>query len=135
MKRSALFLITLSMALPVAAQSASNSTVYFYRPQNAAGSHASPGVLCDQAKIATIRNGQFISVSLPPGKHIIDSTFSGSRQTVYLDPSTTYYFRVDMSLFSWRMTTIHGKLTMVLPEQGRSDVAQLQALEPGRLQE
>ncbi len=132
MNRLPLLLIAICMTIPAAAQSASSVTVYFYRPQNAAGSRAFPSVLCDGSKIAAIRNGQFVSISLPPGKHVLDSTFAGSRETVVLDPSTTYYFRVDMLLFSWRMTTIHGKLTMVIPEQGRSDVAQLQAVDPDK---
>ena len=118
-----------SIVTPARAQNAAKPpTVYFYRLRESYGAFLKPSVFADKAQVARMRNGRFLLTTLEPGSHTITSTFTGNGLIVEMKPGETYYFRVELT----RPTMLHnarGEVTLVTPEQGKFEVAQLKPAE------
>jgi hypothetical protein len=71
--------------------------------------------------MARIENGRYFVAKLEPGKHSIRSNDKASGVEVNMKAGVEYYLRVDMQTGFWKG---HGRLTMILPEQGEYEVKQ-----------
>jgi Protein of unknown function (DUF2846) len=120
---------TPSPAFPPEALAPDNTaTVYFYRLRNAYAAVLKPSVYCDNNQVARMRNGRFVVYKVAAGEHTFTSTFAGSGVETTLKPGDVYYIRIDMS----RPSLIHnarGQLTVVMPDQGKFEVSQLEPAE------
>ncbi|MGC2197913.1 MAG: hypothetical protein WA628_24800, partial [Terriglobales bacterium] len=79
----------------------------------------------DDREMARMENGRYFVVKLEPGKHSVRSNDKDSGVEVNMKPGAEYYIRVDMQTGFWKG---HGRLTMILPEQGEYEVKQAKAL-------
>jgi hypothetical protein len=105
-----------------------SATIYFYRLRDAYGAVLRPSVYCDKVQIARMRNGRFLALPVPPGKHMVTSTFAGNGLEIEVKPGESYYFRVEMTRATM-FKNARGEVTMVAPEQGKFEVQQLKPAE------
>lgn len=71
-------------------------------------------------------NGRFFVVTLGPGKHTIRSNDKASGVEIEMKAGLDYYIRIDMQEGFWKG---HGRLTLVLPEQGAFEVKNTKLLD------
>ncbi len=101
------------------------ATLYVYRHRRFEGAALKPSVYVDDREMARMENGRYFVVKLEPGKHSVRSNDKDSGVEVNMKPGAEYYIRVDMQTGFWKG---HGRLTMILPEQGEYEVKQAKAL-------
>jgi hypothetical protein len=65
-----------------------------------------------------VGNGRRASIKLTPGTHTIRSDDKSPAVSIDAKPGQDYFIRVDEETGFWKG---HGKLTMLLPEQGRAE--------------
>jgi len=80
-----------------------SATVYLYRPSSMSNAAYSPELLVNDEYKLSIKNGQYSSMTLPPGKTIFevepDKNYSGiTAISLLLSAEKSYYIRVDTSL-------------------------------------
>jgi hypothetical protein len=97
------------------------ASLYVYRHRRFEGAALKPSVYVDDKELARIENGRYFVVKLEPGKHSIRSNDKASGVEFNMKPGAEYYIRVDMQTGFWKG---HGRLTMILPEQGEYEVKQ-----------
>jgi hypothetical protein len=100
------------------ATTAATAHVLVYRQRRYAGSGLAPSIYIDNKPVVRIGNGRRASVRLAPGLHSIRSDDKSSAISIEAKPGEEYYVRVDEEPGLWKG---HGKLTLVLPEQGRAE--------------
>lgn len=105
-----------------APSSDAKATLYVYRPRRYAGSALKPSVYSDDTELARLENGRFFVAKLAPGSHTIRSNDKASGVALDMKAGTNYYVRIDIEAGAWKG---HGKLTLVLPEQGQYEVKQV----------
>jgi len=103
-------------------------TLYVYRQRRYAGSALKPSVYADDIELARMENGRFFVVTLAPGKHVIRSNDKGSGVDLEMKAGQDYYIRIDIETGYWKG---HGRLTLVLPEQGSYELKQTKLLDDG----
>lgn len=103
---------------PPAATTPGAALLRVYRQRRYAGSALAPSIYVDDRQIARIGNGRRISVKLLPGTHSIRSDDKSSAISVDAVTGQEYFVRVDEAMGFWKG---HGKLTMLLPEQGSAE--------------
>ncbi len=101
-------------------------TLYVYRQRRSVGSGLKPSVYADDSELARMENGRFFIVKLDPGKHSIRSNDKASGIDLDMKPGQDYYVRIDIEPGVWKG---HGRLTLVLPEQGGYEVKQTKLLD------
>jgi Protein of unknown function (DUF2846) len=89
-----------------------------YRARRYMGSALAPSIYVDDKQIVRIGNGRRASIKLTPGTHTIRSDDKSSAVSVEAKAGQDYFVRVDEETGFWKG---HGKLTMLLPEQGRAE--------------
>lgn len=108
---------------PAAAAPTSDAkaTLYVYRPRRYTGAALKPSVYADDTELARLENGRFFVAKLSPGAHTIRSNDKASGVALEMVAGADYYVRIDIEPGAWKG---HGKLTLVLPEQGQYEVKQ-----------
>lgn len=117
-----------SPAPPAASGSETKATLYVYRHRRYEGYGLKPSVYADDRELARMENGRFFVVKLDPGMHTIRSNDKSSGIEVDLKAGQDYYVRIDIEAGAWKG---HGRITLVLPEQGRYEVKETKPLNAG----
>jgi hypothetical protein len=86
-----------------------------YRQKRFTGSALAPSIYVDDKQIARVGNGRRFTMRLLPGSHSVRSDDKSSAITLDVKPGQGYYIRVEEATGFWKG---HGKLTLVMPEQG-----------------
>lgn len=107
------------VAHPAPPSQGGKAALYVYRHHRFEGAALKPSVYVDDREMARIENGRYFVVKLEPGKHSVRSNDKASGVEVNMKPGAEYYIRVDMQTGFWKG---HGRLTMILPEQGEYEV-------------
>lgn len=118
-----------SMCLPLSASAQTEggtANVYFYRYKQFQGSALKPSIYCDGRDLLRMQNGRFFELQLPAGEHTCYSNDKQAGAVVTLEAGKDYYFRVDLQTGFWKG---HFRLEMVMPEQGKYDIAKLKPLD------
>jgi len=89
-----------------------------YRPRRVTGSALAPSIYVDDREVARVGNGRRISVRLLPGAHNIRSDDRSSAVSLTVEAGQEYFVRVDEEVGFWKG---HGKLTLLLSEQGSAE--------------
>jgi hypothetical protein len=89
-----------------------------YRQRRYSGSALAPSIFVDDKQVARIGNGRRCSIKLSPGSHTIRSDDKSSAITLDAKAGQEYYVRIDEETGFWKG---HGKLTMILAEQGSAE--------------
>jgi hypothetical protein len=89
-----------------------------YRQRRYAGSALAPSIYVDDQQIARVGNGRRVSIRLTPGPHTIRSDDKSSAISLDVKQGQEYFIRVDEATGFWKG---HGRLTLVLPEQGSAE--------------
>jgi len=109
---------------PAAATPSSGmATVYIYRHKKFEGSALKPSVFCDSTNLGRVASGRFLEVKVPAGEHVFHADLEHANVTVNLEAGKDYYFIAEVQVGFWKG---HFRLMIIMPEQGKSDVAQLQ---------
>jgi hypothetical protein len=114
------------MCAPFGAQENTTAMVHFYRYRQMQGSVLRPSVYMDGVQIARIENGRYYEIPVPAGEHMFYAEDKQAGAVVTLEPGKDYYFRTDLQIGFWKG---HFRLTMVMPEQGKFDMAKLKPLD------
>ncbi len=109
------------------AQQEGAAIVHFYRYRQAAGKMLRPSVYCDGYELGRMQNGRVFDVRVQPGTHTFTAEDKQAGATVTLEPGKEYFFRTDLQLGFWKG---HFRLTMVMPDQGKYDIANLKPSDP-----
>jgi hypothetical protein len=86
-----------------------------YRQKRFTGSALAPSIYVDDKQIARVGNGRRFTMRLLPGSHAVRSDDKSSAITLDAKAGQDYYIRVEEATGFWKG---HGKLTLVMPEQG-----------------
>jgi hypothetical protein len=89
--------------------------LYVYRHRRAVGSALAPSIYVDDKQVVRIGNGRRALIKLMPGPHSVRSDDKSSAITLDAKSGQDYYIRVDEAAGFWKG---HGKLTLLMPEQG-----------------
>lgn len=103
--------------------------LHVYRQRRYAGSALAPTVVVDGKQVARVGNGRRVTIKLTAGPHTIASDDKSSAISVDAKPGQDYYVRVDEEMGFWKG---HGKLTMLMPEQGSAEYKLQKPIEPDR---
>ena len=106
----------------------SKATVYVYRYKQFAGSGLTPSVYCDEQEMARMDNGRYFQVQIGAGKH----TFRSNDQQASIELDTKagqkYYIRIEIAA---GLMKGHGRVVLMSPEQGESEIKKLKPLDEG----
>jgi len=86
-----------------------------YRARRYMGSALAPSIIVDDKQVARVGNGRRVSIRLSPGPHSIRSDDKSSNISLDIKAGQDYYVRIDEETGFWKG---HGKLTLMMPEQG-----------------
>jgi Protein of unknown function (DUF2846) len=100
-----------------------------YRARRYVGSALAPSIVVDGKQVARVGNGRRVTIKLAPGPHSIASDDKSSAISLEAKAGQDYYVRVDESTGFWKG---HGKLTMLMPEQGSAEFKLQKPIEPDR---
>jgi hypothetical protein len=89
-----------------------------YRQRRYMGSALAPSIYVDEKQVARLGNGRRVTVRLTPGNHDIRSDDKSSAISLDARPGQEYFVRVDEEPGFLKG---HGKLTMLMPEQGTAE--------------
>lgn len=107
---------------PTATAADSSSTasahLHVYRQRRFAGSALAPSIYVDDKQVARIGNGRRATIKLAAGPHSIRSDDKSSSITLDAKAGQDYFIRIDEEAGFWKG---HGKLTLLLPEQGSAE--------------
>lgn len=92
--------------------------LHVYRQRRFAGSALSPSIIVDDKQVVRIGNGRRATIKLSPGTHTVRSDDKSSAISVDAKSGQEYFVRIDEETGFWKG---HGKLTMLLPEQGNAE--------------
>ena len=148
MKRTLLIATLCFLAVPLAAQQASEPAaktseqtaskpgtsmeyahLHVYRARRYMGSGLAPSIEVDEKKVARIGNGRRFTARLSPGTHSIFSDDKSSAITLDAKAGQDYFIRVDEEPGFMKG---HGKLTLLMPEQGKPEFLKQKPIEPDR---
>jgi hypothetical protein len=106
--------------------------VTVYRYKQFVGKGLRPSIYCDNKDIARLQSGRYVTLALPAGTHSLRSNDKQSQIELELKPGQKYYIRIDIATGFWKG---HGRLTMVMPEQGAGEVKQMKPVDAGMIKE
>jgi hypothetical protein len=113
----------------VIAPDADVAHLYVYRARRYVGSALAPTITVDGNPVARVGSGRRVNIRLALGTHTIGSDDKSSVVTIDAKSGGAYYIRVDEETGFWKG---HGKLTMLMPEQGSAEYKLQKAIEPER---
>jgi Protein of unknown function (DUF2846) len=116
-------------ATPAAPAATDPALLHVYRARRYAGSALSPSIYLDDKQIARVGSGRRVTIRLTPGAHTIRSDDKSSAISLDAKSGQDYYIRVDEETGFWKG---HGKLTLLLPEQGAAEYKLQKPVEPDR---
>jgi len=100
-----------------------------YRQKRFTGSALAPSIFVDDKPIARVGNGRRFTMRLLPGSHTVRSDDKSSAITLDAKAGQDYYIRVEEATGFWKG---HGKLTLVMPEQGSPEYKLQKPIEEDR---
>jgi len=100
-----------------------------YRHRRYAGSSLAPSIYVDEKQVARVENGRCFTARLSAGSHTIRSDDKSSAILLDAKGGQEYFIRVDEEPGFWKG---HGKLTMLMPEQGAAEYKLQKPIEPDR---
>lgn len=100
-----------------------------YRQHRYVGAALAPSIFIDDKEVARVGNGRRVGVKLSPGTHTVRSDDKSSAITLDVKPGQEYFVRVDETTGFLKG---HGKLTLLLPEQGSPEYKLQKPIEPER---
>ena len=106
--------------------------VNIYRYKQFVGKGLRPSIYCDDKDVVRLQSGRYVTLALAPGQHTFRSNDKQSQIELDLKPGQTYYIRIDIATGMWKG---HGRLTLVLPEQGAGELKQMKAVDAGMVKE
>jgi hypothetical protein len=112
--------------------SGDQARVNVYRYKQYAGKGLRPSIYCDEKDVARVQSGRYVVLALGPGKHTFRSNDQQSQIEVDLKPGEEYYIRIDIAAGMWKG---HGRLTLVLPEQGTGELKQMKPVDAGMIKD
>jgi len=118
-------------AQPAASQEVGLQVSYLrvYRQHRYAGSALAPSIYVDDKQVARVGNGRRFTARLTPGTLTIRSDDKSSAISIDAKAGQEYYVRVDEEAGFWKG---HGKLIMLMPEQGKAEYQLQKPVEPDR---
>jgi hypothetical protein len=124
--------IVAKTAPPVAPTAAATATpapseksmamIHIYRYKQYYGSALRPSIYWDDESQGRLSNGRYIDVQIKPGEHTIYADDKQAGAAIKAEAGQDYYLRADVATGFWKG---HFRLTMMLPEQGKYDMAKL----------
>lgn len=102
----------------VAETPSSSALLRVYRARRYVGSALAPTVYVDDKEVVRVGNGRRATIKLSPGPHSIRSDDKSSAISIEAKAGQEFYVRVDEETGFWKG---HGKLTLLLPEQGSAE--------------
>lgn len=118
---------------PAPAQASSGSSDaacrHVYRQRRYTGSALAPSIYVDDRQVARVGNGRRVRIRLAPASHTIRSDDKSSAISLDTKPGQDYYIRVDEETGFWKG---HGRLTLLLPEQGAAEYKLQKPIEDDR---
>ena len=114
------------------AKAPDKTLVYVYRYKQAYGMAIRPSIYCDDIEIARLQNGRYLALGLKPGKHKFRSNDRQSVIDMVLKADESYYIRLDLAT---GVMKAHGRLTLMLPEQGASEFKLLKPVDRGMVKD
>jgi len=112
--------------------SGDNVRVNVYRYKQFVGKGLRPSIYCDDKDVARLQSGRYVVLALTPGTHALRSNDKQSQIQLDLKAGQEYYIRLDIATGFWKG---HGRLTMVLPEQGAGEVKQMKPVDAGMIKD
>jgi len=106
------------------------ATVHFYRYKQFEGSALKPSIYCDGVELIRMQNGRFFDMQLPLGEHTCYANDKQAGAIVKFEAAKDYFFRVNLQTGMWKG---HYRLEMVMPEQGKYDIAKLKPLDKDKV--
>ena len=106
------------------------ATVHFYRYKQFEGSALKPSIYCDGVELIRMQNGRFFDMQLPLGEHTCYANDKQAGAVVKFEAGKDYYFRVNLQTGMWKG---HYRLEMMMPEQGKYDIAKLKPLDKDKV--
>jgi hypothetical protein len=106
------------------------ATVHFYRYKQFEGSALKPSIYCDGVELIRMQNGRFFDMQLPLGEHTCYANDKQAGAIVKFEAGKDYFFRVNLQTGMWKG---HYRLEMVMPEQGKYDIAKLKPLDKDKV--
>jgi len=100
-----------------------------YRQRRYVGSALAPSIFVDDKQIARVGNGRRFSMRMLPGSHTVRSDDKSSAITLDVKAGQEYYVRVEEATGFWKG---HGKLILVMPEQGSPEYKLQKPIEEDR---
>ncbi len=100
-----------------------------YRHRRYMGYALAPSIYVDEKQVARVGNGRRFTARLSPGSHTIGSDDKSSAISLDAKPGQEYFVRVDEQTGFWKG---HGKLTMLMQEQGAAEYKLQKPIEPDR---
>lgn len=108
---------------------AAGGLLHVYRHRRYVGSALAPSIYIDDKQIARVGNGRRFTAKLTPGTHSVRSDDKSSAVSIDVKPGQDYYIRIDEETGMWKG---HGKLTLLMAEQGKPEYALSKPVEPDR---
>jgi len=102
-------------ATPATTPVADYGRLRVYRAHRYVGSALAPTIYVNGIQVARVGSGRRVSIRLTPGQHSIRSDDKNSNISLDVKAGQDYYVRVDEETGFWKG---HGKLTLMMPEQG-----------------
>jgi len=112
--------------------SAENVRVNVYRYKQYMGKGLRPSIFCDEKDVARLQSGRYVVLALAPGKHTFRSNDKQSQIDLDLKAGQEYYIRIDIATGMWKG---HGRLTLVLAEQGAGELKQMKPVDAGMIKD
>ena len=100
-----------------------------YRQRRFVGSALAPSIWVNKVEVARVGNGRHCSIRVRPGTYEIRSDDKSSLITLDIQRGKEYYVRVDEEAGAWKG---HGKLTLIMTEQGSGEYALQRPIEDDR---
>jgi len=98
--------------------SASTALLRVYRARRYVGSALAPSIYIDDKEVVRVGNGRRATIRLAAGPHTVRSDDKSSAISIEAKTDQEFYIRVDEETGFWKG---HGKLTLLMPEQGAAE--------------
>lgn len=135
-RQAVLLALAATCAWPAAAQTPAAADaqpkVYVYRYKAFEGKGLRPSIYVDDKDVVRLQSGRGVALSLPAGPHSFRSNDKQSQIELDLKPGQTYYIRLEIASGFFKG---HGRLTLVMPEQGAGEYKQLKPVDKGMIKD
>jgi uncharacterized protein DUF2846 len=103
---------------PTTDAATSNALLHVYRARRYVGSALAPSLYVDDKEVVRVGNGRRATIRLSAGTHTVRSDDKSSAISLEAKAGQEFYIRVDEETGFWKG---HGKLTLLMPEQGSAE--------------